>query len=80
MPSLWVVLVAAGLRVAIPLVTALRHLVLERARRETLLTVARAVPDGGVLVESRSDGSTITVCSGRAAMHSRQRPKARQRR
>jgi hypothetical protein len=79
-PSIWVVLVAAGLRVAVPLATTICHLMLERARRATLLTAARAVPEGGVLVESRSDGSTITVCAGQAAAESRRRSKTGERR
>jgi hypothetical protein len=66
MPSIWVILVLAGVRMAVPLISTVRHLVLERARRATLRTAAQAVPEGGVLVEERSDGSTIAVYAGRA--------------
>jgi hypothetical protein len=77
MPSVWVILVLAGVRMAVPLVGTIRHLVLERARRATLRTAAQAVPEGGVLVEERSDGSTIAVYAGRATADRRLRHRRR---
>lgn len=77
-PGVWAVLAVAGVRgVVVPLVTTLRHVVVERARRATLCTAAREVPVGGVLVEERADGSTITVHAGKTVQR---RTRSRRRR
>lgn len=63
-----VVILIVGIRlvygVAATLTGIARQLVMERARRRTLLTVARAVPEGGVVMDERPDGSKQS-CAGR---------------
>jgi hypothetical protein len=68
--GLGVVVAAVGVRVLIAAVVAMadtaRQLLVERARRRTLLTVTRAVSEASMLVDERPDGSKLTVRVGAA--------------
>lgn len=50
------------------LVGTARQLLVEQARRRTLLTVSQAFPEGSVLVDERPDGSKLTLRAGAAAV------------
>ncbi len=66
------VALAVGIRVllgaAAMLVGTARQLLVEQARRRTLLAVSQAVPEGSVLVDKRPDGSKLTLRTGAATV------------